>query len=382
MTSTTSCCLLVGSVVIATLVGAHDLAAEILVGFAGPLTGEMGLAGEEMQNGTDLAVAELNAAGGVLGQKVVLDQVDDHCDGEQALAAARKLVADGATVAIGHLCSNAAIPASEVYEAARIPFITVASNPMVTGRGLHWTFGGSPPDGANARFTAAYMVRQFAAKRIAIVHDTRAYGKGLAELTRRSLEELGLQVILFEAVQPGQLLFTDLIERLRRADADVLYCVGYPSEIGLFRRQMAEAALLPPTIISGANTSEEFGLIAGPAAEGTLVVADRSFDTAEFSQFEARFRAAYHGRPDLRATRGYRSAKIWAQAVAAAGTTDGTAVAQALHSQTFHVFGTEARFDDQGKLQGSLGEVGVWVWHDGKPVPLRSDVRAYIKHKP
>ena len=381
MTSTTSCCLLVGSVALATLAGAHDLAAEILVGFAGPLTGEMELAGEQMQNGTALAVAELNAAGGVLGQKIVLDQVDDHCDGEQAVAAARKLVADEVAVAIGHLCSDAAIPASAVYEAARIPFITVASNPLVTGRGFRWTFRGDPPDDANARFTAAYMVRQFAAKRIAIIHDTRAYGQGLAELTRTGLAELGLRAVLFEAVQPGQLLFTELIERLR-ANVDVLYYGGYPREIGLLRRQMAEAAFLPPTIIAATNTSEEFGLIAGPAAEGTLVVAERPFDTTEFAQFEARFLAAYQVAPDLRATRGYRSAKIWAQAVAAAGTTDGTAVAQALHFQTFHVFGTDTHFDDQGNAQGSLGELAVWIWHDGSPVPLRPDVRADIKHKP
>jgi branched-chain amino acid transport system substrate-binding protein len=90
-----SCCLLVGSVALATLAGGHDLAAEILIGFAGPLTGEMELAGEQMQNGTKLAVAELNAAGGMLGQKLAIEHVDDHCDGEQAVAAARKLVADG-----------------------------------------------------------------------------------------------------------------------------------------------------------------------------------------------------------------------------------------------------------------------------------------------
>jgi branched-chain amino acid transport system substrate-binding protein len=290
-------------------------------------------------------------------------------------------VADEVAVAIGHLCSNAAIPASAVYEAARIPFITVASNSLVTGRGFRWTFRGDPPDDANARFTAAYIVRQFAAKRIAIIHDTRAYGQGLAELIRTGLAELGLRAVLFEAVQPGQLLFTELIERLR-ANVDVLYYGGYPREIGLLRRQMADAAFLPPTIIAATNTSEEFGLIAGRAAEGTLVVAERPFDTAEFSQFEARFRAAYHVGPDLRATRGYRSAKIWAQAAAAAGTSDGTAVAQALHSQTFHVFGTDAGFDAQGNARGSLGEVAVWVWRGGKPVPLPSDASARISGKP
>ena len=238
-------CLLVGSVALATLAGAHNLAAEILIGFAGPLTGEMELAGEQMQNGTKLAVAELNAAGGLLGQKIVIDHVDDHCDGEQAVAAARKLVADGVAVAIGHLCSQAAIPASEVYEAARIPFITMAANPLLTERGLRWTFRGSPADDVNARFTAGYMVRQLAVKRIAIVHDTRTYGKGLAELTRKSLNELGAPAVLFEAVQPGQLLFTDLIERLRRAGIDALYYGGYPREVGLLRRQMAEAGIPP-----------------------------------------------------------------------------------------------------------------------------------------
>jgi ABC-type branched-subunit amino acid transport system substrate-binding protein len=70
-------------------------------------------------------------------------------------------------------------------------------------------------------------------------------------------------------------------------------------------------------------------------------------------------------------TRGYNNAKIWAQAVEAASTTDGTAVAQALRSGTFHVFGVEARFDEQGNVQGPLGEAAVWVWQGGKPVPLQ-----------
>ncbi len=330
----------------------------------------MELAGEQMQNGTKLAVAELNAAGGVLGEKIVIDHVDDHCDGEQAAAAARKLVADGVAVAIGHLCSNAAIPASEVYEAARIPFLTMASNPLVTARGLHWTFRASPSDVAYSKLTAEYMARQLAGKRIAIVHDTRTYGKGAADFTRKSLEELKIAPVMFEAMRPGQLLFTDLIEGLRRVGTDVLYYGGYPREVGLLRRQMAEAGFEPPTIVSAANTSEEFGLIAGPAADGTLVVADRRFDTAEFSRFEASLRAAYQMPSDLRVTRGYGNAKIWAQAVVAAGTTDGSAVARALHSGTFHVFGIEARFDDQGNVQGPLGEVTVWVWRGGKPVPL------------
>lgn len=103
------------------------------------------------------------------------------------------------------------------------------------------------------------------------------------------------------------------------------------------------------------------------------MVADRRFDTAEFSQFEASLRAAYQMDSDLRVTRGYASVKIWAQAVAAAGSTDGIAVAEALRSGSFHVFGIEASFDNDGNMEGPLGEPALWLWHDRRPVPLRSD---------
>ena len=373
MPRTTFSLLLVGSVAITTVAGAHNSVAEILVGYAGPLTGEMALASEGMQNGVELALAELNAVGGVLGQKVTLELVDDYCDAEQALAAARKLLADRVAVVIGHLCSGTAIPASLLYEAARIPFISLAASPVLTDRGLRLTFRPVQPNDANAEFTAQYMVRQLAAKRIAIIHDTRVYGKGIAELTRQSLEELGTPPVLFEALQPGQLLFADLIQRMRGAEIDVVSYGGYPPSVGLLRRQMAEASFLPTLIASTANGSEEYYLIAGEAAEGTLVVADQRFNTAEFSQFEESLRAAYHTDSDVRNTRGYASIHIWAQAVEAAGTTDGIAVAQALHSGTFHVFGIEARFRDDGNVQGPLGEPALWVWHDRRAVPLPPD---------
>ena len=366
----------------ATIATARDSAAEILVGYAGPLTGDMELAGEQMQNGVELAVAELNAAGGVLGQNVVLGLADDHCDPEQGLAAAKKLVADGAAVVIGHLCSGTAIPVSLAYEAARIPLITLAANPLLTERGLRFTFRSSPPDDANATFAAQYMAQEAAAKRIGLVHDSRVYGKGLAEMTRQSLDGLGVLPVLFEAVQPGQLVFADVIERLQGARIDVLYYGGYPRELGLLRRQMAAAGFAPLMIASGANSSEEYDLIAGPAAEGTLVVADRRFDTAEFAEFEASLRAAYDMEADLRVTRGYSSAKIWAQAVETAGTTDGAAVAQALHSGKFRVFGIDARFDVDGNMQGPLGEPALWIWHDRRPVPVQSDFWDGIKTRP
>ena len=94
--------------------------AEILIGVAGPMTGVYAWAGERYQRGAALAVEDLNAKGGVLGQQVELIVGDDFCDADQAVALARKLVSDGVVFVAGHWCSHASIPASKVYEEAGI----------------------------------------------------------------------------------------------------------------------------------------------------------------------------------------------------------------------------------------------------------------------
>src|SRR5262245_32696702 len=124
-------------IVLAT-VSAHT---EILIGLPAPLTGSIALGGETTARAASFAVDQLNAKGGVLGQKVVVEIVDDFCDGPQAVAVAKKLVAEHVAAVIGHLCSGAAIPASEIYEQAGVIFIAPqATNPKLTERGLKRIF--------------------------------------------------------------------------------------------------------------------------------------------------------------------------------------------------------------------------------------------------
>jgi branched-chain amino acid transport system substrate-binding protein len=125
------------SVILAVVVFAAALSgparAELLIGMAGPISGHSSWFGEQMERGTAQAVADLNAAGGVLGEQVQLSTADDFCDPEQAVAAARKLVSDGVIFVIGHYCSGASIAASEIYEAAGVLQISPASvNRMLT----------------------------------------------------------------------------------------------------------------------------------------------------------------------------------------------------------------------------------------------------------
>jgi branched-chain amino acid transport system substrate-binding protein len=121
--------------------------ADILIGLAGPITGKDGWLGEQIERGAQLAVADLNAAGGVLGQQVELITADDFCDPEQAVAAARKLVSDGVIFVVGHLCSGASIPASAIYAAAGVLMISPTSTTHVDGAGPCQRVPAHPPRG-------------------------------------------------------------------------------------------------------------------------------------------------------------------------------------------------------------------------------------------
>src|ERR671919_2878972 len=157
-------------------------AAEILIGVAGPMTGKDAWFGEQMQRGAELAVADLNAAGGVLGQPVQVITVDDFCDPEQAVAAARRLVSDGVIFVVGHYCSGASIPASEIYDAAGVLMITPSSsNPTLTELGRVNVFRVQNRDDAVGRAVGNYLADHWPDQNIAILHDNTAFGKYIAE---------------------------------------------------------------------------------------------------------------------------------------------------------------------------------------------------------
>src|SRR4029450_1083997 len=129
-----------------------------------------------------LAVADLNAAGGVLGEQLKLITAYDFCDPEQAVAAAKKLISDGVIFVVGHFCSGASIPASEIYAAAGVLMISPTStNPMLTELGRVNVFRLAHRDEATGIVIGNYLADHWPDKKIAILHDNTAYGKGLAE---------------------------------------------------------------------------------------------------------------------------------------------------------------------------------------------------------
>jgi branched-chain amino acid transport system substrate-binding protein len=148
--------------------------ADILIGMAGPLTGKNAWYGEQMERGAAQAVADQNAAGGVLGERVELITVDDFCDPAQAVAAANKLVSDGVVFVVGHFCSHSSIPASAVYEAARVLMISPTStNPMLTELGRANVFRVIHRDDAAGIVVGNYLADHWADKKRSIKPTSR-----------------------------------------------------------------------------------------------------------------------------------------------------------------------------------------------------------------
>jgi branched-chain amino acid transport system substrate-binding protein len=343
--------------------------AEVLIGMAGPITGKEAWYGEQMQRGAAAAVADLNAKGGVLGQQVQLTTADDFCDPEQAVAAARKLVSDGAVLVVGHFCSGASIPASEVYAAAGVPQISPGStNPMLTELGRANVFRIQNRDDGVGTGIGNYLADQWPDQKIAILHDNTAFGKGIAEFTKAQLNRRGVTETIYQAYVPGRNNYGAEIDDLQAADIAVAFIGGYPTEIALMARAAGDRGY-PVQLVAGLGlTAEDFGLVAGAAGEGALFVdvADPR-GRAEAAPVVERFRASGY-EPEGYTLYAYAALQVWAEAAEKAGSLELSAMIASLREHQFDTVLGPIDFDDKGDL---TVQNPVWyVWRGGTYAPL------------
>jgi branched-chain amino acid transport system substrate-binding protein len=347
--------------------------AEVLIGVAGPMTGTNAWFGEQMQRGSEMAVADINAAGGVLGQQVRLITEDDFCDPEQAIVAAQKLVGEGAIFVAGHFCSGASIPASKVYQTAGILQISPAStNPLLTEQGRANVFRVTSRDDADGVVAGNYLADHWGNKKIAILHDNTTFGKGLADLTKKQLNKRGVTEAIYEAYTPGKSDYSTEIAALQAVGIAVLYVGGYHTEIALMARTARDRGYSVQLVSGSVLQTEEFGLIAGPAAEGALFtyVPDPR-QIAEAAPIIERFRAE-NFEPEGYTLFTYGAVQVWAQAVEKAGSLELQAVIASLRKHKFNTIVGRIDFDDKGDLtsQSPISSPILYVWRGGKYLPL------------
>src|SRR5262245_6417624 len=343
---------------------AASTAQDIIIAVAGPLTGSEAVSGRQMTDGAELAVADINAAGGVLGKRLRYKVNDDACDPKQARSVAEKLAGAKVPFVVGHFCSASSIAASEVYADSSVLQITPASTATQLTDAKLWNVARvCGRDDQQGPAAAAYIIKAFAGKNVAILHDKNTYGKGLADETRKALNAAGLKEKMFESFNKGEIDFSAIVSRLKREQIDLVYVGSYPQEAGLILRQMREQGLKTVLMAGDALYDRAFASITGPDAEGALFTFGpdpRASHAAKavVDRFKAR-----NVDPEGYTLHTYAAIQVWVQAVAKAGTIDARKVMEAIKAGDWDTVMGKLSFDAKGDIK-QTGYV-VWKW-DGK----------------
>jgi branched-chain amino acid transport system substrate-binding protein len=338
---------------------------EIHIATVGPITGQYASFGAQMKAGIEMAVEDINKAGGVLGQKLKLSVGDDACDPKQAVAVAGKLAGEKVRLVAGHFCSGSSIPASKVYAEEGVIQISPAStNPKLTDeRPGPNVFRMCGRDDQQGKVAGKHLADTFKNKKIAIIHDKTAYGKGLADETKQAMNAAGKKEALYEAYTAGEKDYTALVSKLKQAGIDVLYVGGYHTEAGLIVRQMRDQGMKTVLVAGDALVTQEYWQITGAAGEGTLMTFSpdpRKVPAA--AALVKRFRDKGI-EPEGYVLYTYAAVEAWKQAVEKAHSLDPKKVIEALNTGKFQTVLGRFTFDKKG--DPTLEPYVFYVWKDG-----------------
>jgi branched-chain amino acid transport system substrate-binding protein len=336
--------------------------AQVQIGVAGPLTGSNAAAGDQMKTGATQAVADLNKAGGVLGKQVALTIADDACDPKQAVSVANQMAEKKAVLVAGHYCSGSSIPASKVYLEEGILQISPAStNPKYTDEGGWGTFRVCGRDDQQGEVAGQYLAKHYKNQKIAILHDNSAYGKGLADETKKSLNAAGVKEATYDAYTPGEKDYSAIVSRLKQAGVTVIYIGGYYTEAALIIRQAKEQGMKATLVSGDALVTKEFWQIAGPAGEGTIMTFSPDPRKNAVAAKVVKEFTDQKVDPEGYVLYTYAVIQIWAEAAKKAGTTDPKKVAATLKANGpwSSVLGP-VTFDKKGDI--TAGAYVMYIW--------------------
>ena len=343
--------------------------ADITVGLIAPLTGPVAAYGDQVKNGAQAAVDEINKNGGILGEQVVLKLTDDAGEPKQGVSAANQIVGEGIHFVIGPVTSGVAIPASDVLAENGVLMITpTATAPDLTARGLTNVLRTCGRDDQQADVAAAYVLKNLKDKKVAVIHDKGAYGKGLADAFKAALNKGGVNEVLYDSVTPGEKDFSALVTRLKSEGVEVIYFGGYHPEGGLLARQLKDLSV-DATIIGGEGLSNsEYWAIGNDAAAGTLFTNASDALKSPDSQAAVAVLKEKGIPPEAFTLNAYAAVEVLKAGIEKAGKADDTAaVATALKDgQPIQTAIGKLTYGENGDL--SSPSFSLFKWEDGKIV--------------
>ena len=362
-----------GSLAIAALaLAATPAFAQIKIASVGPMTGQYAAFGEQLRRGAEMAVADINAAGGVNGQKVELSIGDDACDPKQATAVANKMVSDKVVFVAGHYCSGSSIPASDIYKEAKILQITPAStNIKLTddafAKGNTTVFRTCGRDDVQGLTVGTYVLKWHRNAKVAILHDKSPYGKGVADETKKALNKGGMREAMYEAYNDTDKDFTALINKMKQAKIDIIVLGGYHTAGALLIKQSREQGFGAQMVGFDALEDAEFAKLGGAATNGVLMsFPPKAEDDPKNAALVKKFRDAKY-EPAGYTLFTYAAVKVWAEAATKAKSIEAAKVAAALRAGTFDSAVGPLTYDQKGDIKNPVYDI--YIWKDGKSLP-------------
>lgn len=321
----------------------------IKIGLNAELTGNIPVVGESCKNAAQLAVKEVNDAGGleVGGKKYKVELVieDNEDKAESAAAAAQKLATAGVLAMIGPNASRNAIPAAEVAESSGMPMISPwSTNPKTTidaktGQPKKFVFRAAFIDDFQGVVAARFAMEQLKTQRPAVLYDVASeYNKGIAEVYKKTLEQNGIQVVAFETYTTGDKDFSAQLTKIKDAGADTLFLPNYYSEVPLQVQQAHKIGFTGTILGSDSWGNLELISLCGADCEGYFFTTHYAPDiaTPKAQAFIKAYEAAYGKTPDDVAALTYDSFGLLFQAIKAAGKLDRQAIRDALAAITLY----------------------------------------------
>ena len=307
----------------------------IKVGEFASLTGSEATFGQSSHKGTQLAIDELNASGGVLGKQLKLITEDNQSQAGQSATVVRKLISsDGVVAILGEVASSRSLEAAPICQQNKIPMISPSStNPKVTQVGdfiFRVCFLDSFQGG---KVLAGFASGTLKAKSVAVLKDVKSdYSVGLAKFFEDGFTAAGGKIAAEQNYSGGDKDFNAQLTAIKAANPDAIFVPGYYTEVGLIALQARQLGVTMPLFGGDGWESGVLVSIGGKALEGDYFSTHFSPDDSspESKAFVQHFKEKYNSIPDSMAALGYDSALILIDAMKRAGTTDGVKVRDAI----------------------------------------------------
>jgi branched-chain amino acid transport system substrate-binding protein len=352
------------------IITASAQADSIKIGFNVPLTGFAAADGLSAKTGAELAVEQINAAGGINGDMLELVVYDDQASPKEAVPIAQRLIEKDQVVAgVSGSYSGATRAAAGVFQESGVPYISAyAIHPDITRAG-NYVFRTSFVGEVQGRAGAKLVGDTLGLKRAVVVTLKNDFGQSLAAGFKEAAGKYGVDIIAEYEYSIKDRQFGPIVSKIRADKPDVIYASGYFFTAGPLVSQLRAAGIDAPVIGQEGYDSQKFIDIAGPASEGTIITTslDRDSTVAETRDFISSFEAKSGQKADMVAASAHTAIKVLAAAMQVAGSRDRAAIRDAIAATDLTASTGQISFNQLGEVlkfvQVQVVKNGEWHRH-------------------